>query len=92
MSDSEDYPAIEPIAVVGMAMRFPGELHSSDKFWDMISKGRSAHSEIPKDRFNIDGYYHPDSDRAGAVCASSPVYISRVLSCLDKREERLFSF
>ena len=58
---------LEPIAVVGMAMRFPGNSTSSDKFWEMLRKGRSAHREIPKDRFNANGYYHPDSARAGSV-------------------------
>lgn len=57
----------EPIAVVGMAMRFPGGSHSSAQFWDMLCKGRSASRPIPKDRWNHDGYYHPDGARAGSV-------------------------
>ena len=61
------YNAAEPIAVVGMAMRFPGDAKSSEQFWDMLSKGRSAHGKVPKDRFNADGYYHPDPARAGSV-------------------------
>jgi acyl transferase domain-containing protein len=40
--------AMEPIAIVGMAMRFPGGSHSSEQFWDMLAKGRSAHKKIPK--------------------------------------------
>ena len=57
----------EPIAVVGMAMRFPGGSHSSAQFWDMLCKGRSASRPIPKDRFDNAGYYHPDGARAGSV-------------------------
>ncbi len=67
MSVTGDHDFVEPIAIVGMAMRFPGGSHSSEQFWDMLCKGRSAHAEIPKDRFNAEGYYHPDSARAGAV-------------------------
>jgi acyl transferase domain-containing protein len=92
MSTSEDHPALEPIAIVGMAMRFPGGSNSSDKFWDLISTGRSAHSPIPKDRFNVDGYYHPDSARAGAVSAYPFMHVYRVLSSLDERQEWLFPF
>jgi len=58
---------MEPIAIVGMAMRFPGGSHSSEQFWQMLSEGRSAHKKIPKERFDVEGYYHPDAARAGAV-------------------------
>jgi acyl transferase domain-containing protein len=58
---------VEPIAIIGMAMRFPDGSHSSDQFWQMLSEGRSAHRNIPKERFDSEGYYHPDPSRAGAV-------------------------
>lgn len=57
----------EPIAVVGMSIRFPGEATSPEAFWDMLVAGRSAWSEIPKNRFNVDAYYHPNPDRIDAV-------------------------
>ena len=67
-STGDVYAAAEPIAVVGMAMRFPGDSNSGEKFWEMLSKGRSAHGEVPPERFNAKGYYHPDSARVGSVC------------------------
>ncbi len=48
MSLPEGNEAMEPIAIIGMAMRFPGGSHSSEQFWDMLAKGRSAHKKIPK--------------------------------------------
>jgi Beta-ketoacyl synthase, N-terminal domain len=65
---------IEPIAIVGMAMRFPGGSHSSEQFWQMLIEGRSAHKKIPKERFDAEGYYHPDAARAGAVSLYSLAY------------------
>lgn len=56
-----------PIAVVGIGCRFPGDATSPDKLWELISKGRSAHGEFPKDRFNIDAFYHPSGERQGTV-------------------------
>jgi len=56
-----------PIAVIGIGCRFPGDATSPDDFWKLISEGRSAHSEIPKDRFNIDAFYHPAGERKGSV-------------------------
>lgn len=67
MSLPKETEAMEPIAIVGMAMRFPGASHSSEQFWQMLSEGRSAHKKIPKERFDVEGYYHPDAARAGSV-------------------------
>jgi hypothetical protein len=98
---SEDVEAgMEPIAIVGMAMRFPGGAHSSQEFWEMLKEGRDGWAPIPKHRYNIDGYYHPDNARAGSVGFSlnlvgshdtdlSADMAQRVpLSCWGLREER----
>ena len=73
-SSSIGLPATEvmPIAIVGMACRFPGKGSSPEGLWDMCCKGQSAWSEIPKDRINIDGFWHPDKSKIGCV-SSSPV-------------------
>jgi acyl transferase domain-containing protein len=57
-----------PIAIVGMGCRFPGDATSPTKLWDMLINKRSARQETPPDRFNINAFYHPDSDRGGTVC------------------------
>lgn len=57
----------EAIAVVGLDLKFPGDAASPESFYEMLLRGRSALSEIPSDRFNIDSFYHPDAERAGAV-------------------------
>jgi acyl transferase domain-containing protein len=82
MSTPEGNGAIEPIAIVGMAMRFPGASHSAEQFWEMLSNGRSAHKKIPKERFDADGYYHPDAARAGAVCDASNYHSQRAIYCM----------
>lgn len=56
-----------PIAVIGIGCRFPGDATSPEDLWKLISEGRSAHSAIPKDRFNIDAFYHPAGERQGTV-------------------------
>ncbi|KAI0595228.1 ketoacyl-synt-domain-containing protein [Biscogniauxia sp. FL1348] len=59
--------AWDPIAVVGIGCRFPGTATSPSKLWQMLQKGESAWSEIPPDRFNINSFYHPNTERQGSI-------------------------
>jgi acyl transferase domain-containing protein len=59
--------ACMPIAVIGMGCRFPGDATSPEHLWELLENGRSAWSTFPRDRINIDGFYHPSSDRQGSV-------------------------
>src|SRR5690606_19712748 len=51
-------PAVrhEPIAIVGMACRFPGA-DSPDRFWYLLADGRDIIREIPADRFDVDALF-----------------------------------
>ena len=63
-----------PIAIVGMACRFPGDASNEKGLWEMCCEGRSAWSEIPKTRMNAAGYYHPDPSNTGSVWHIDPKY------------------
>ncbi|KAL2128609.1 hypothetical protein VTI74DRAFT_8937 [Chaetomium olivicolor] len=52
-----------PIAIIGMSCRFAGDVDNPEKLWDLLAEGRSAWSEIPKERFNIDGFHHPNFEK-----------------------------
>ena len=58
---------MEPIAIIGMATRFPQDATSTEKLWEFLLKGRNAHTPFPKDRINADGHYHPDPEHGGTV-------------------------
>ena len=58
---------IEPIAVIGLDLKLPQDAATPEGFFEMLKEGRSALTEVPKDRYNLDAFYHPDSDRAGTV-------------------------
>jgi hypothetical protein len=62
---------LEPIAIVGMAVRFPQGADSPDDVWKMLVEGRCASTEFPKDRLNIDGFWNSDPEKLNSV--SSPL-------------------
>lgn len=60
-------PTSQPIAIIGIGLRAPGDASDPENFWQMLVDARSARSEIPKDRYNVDGFYHPDPERLGSI-------------------------
>ncbi|PYH99747.1 ketoacyl-synt-domain-containing protein [Aspergillus ellipticus CBS 707.79] len=48
----------DPIAIVGMACRLPGENFSPSQFWEFLKRGGIASSEVPESRFSIDTHYN----------------------------------
>nr|XP_036581666.1 beta-ketoacyl synthase domain-containing protein [Colletotrichum truncatum]KAF6790109.1 beta-ketoacyl synthase domain-containing protein [Colletotrichum truncatum] len=62
-------PPNEPIAIVGSACRFPGDVNNPSKLWELLKEPRDLQTEVPKDRFNIDAFYHPDGSHHGRTNA-----------------------
>jgi hypothetical protein len=58
---------IEPLAIVGLSLKFPEDATDADSFWDMLMSGRNVSTEFPKDRLNIDSFNDPKHDRQGTV-------------------------
>ena len=56
----------EPIALIGSGCRFPGESNSPSKLWDLLSRPRDVLSQIPQERFDSEGFYHPDGLHHGS--------------------------
>ncbi|AYZ64937.1 amino acid adenylation domain-containing protein [Burkholderia multivorans] len=68
----------EPIAVIGMACRFPGSSDTPAAFWQLLDHARDAVTEVPRERWDIDRYYDPDPGAPGKMATRHGAFIERV--------------
>lgn len=57
----------EPIAVVGFAFKFPQDVTTEENLWKLLMERRSTMTEVPSNRWNLDGFYKPHGNHPGTV-------------------------
>lgn len=62
----------DPIVITGFAARLPQDADTSAGFWRMIYEGRNASTDVPKDRINMDAFYHPNPERPDTASIEKP--------------------
>ena len=68
----------EPIAIVGMACRFPGDADTPEAYWDLLRAGRDAIGAIPKDRWDNEAFFDPDPDAPGRIATRWGGFLSNI--------------
>jgi acyl transferase domain-containing protein/acyl carrier protein len=62
----------EPLAIVGMSCRYPGNVTSPQELWELLDAGRDAISEFPRDRgWDLERLCDHDPESRGTSCTSA---------------------
>ncbi|KAI2631585.1 hypothetical protein GGS21DRAFT_150278 [Xylaria nigripes] len=72
-----------PVAIIGVSGRFPGDATTPDRLWDMVSQARSALTDVPRERYNVDGFYHPSAERQGTTTTRKGHFLSSDVGLFD---------
>ena len=59
-SEGPSSHVVEPVAIIGMAMRLPGGVNNAESFWDLLVNKRDGRCQVPSNRYNVDAWYDPD--------------------------------
>jgi acyl transferase domain-containing protein/acyl carrier protein len=78
LAAAEERNRLEPIAVIGMGIDFPGSGRELSKFWEMIAEGRDAVTPIPAKRWDRDSLYAPGAGVPGKINTRHAAFLEDV--------------
>ncbi len=67
-----------PVAIIGMACRFPGGADSPEAFWSLLSQGIDAITETPTSKWDNVAFFDPDPDAPGKVATRWGGFLERL--------------
>jgi len=73
----------EPIAIIGMGCRYPGNVNNPEAFWQLLSEGRDAVIEVPPKRWQIHETCHTDSQMPGKMITTTAGYLTCPVDTFD---------
>ncbi|MEM7132773.1 MAG: type I polyketide synthase [Chloroflexota bacterium] len=59
----------QPIAIIGMGCRFPGEATNPQRFWSLLCNGADAISEVPTERWDWRLFYDEKREKLGKTAS-----------------------
>jgi acyl transferase domain-containing protein/acyl carrier protein len=68
----------EPVAIIGIACRFPGRTEGHEAFWDLLAAGRDAIGTVPSDRWDAAAYLDPDPAAPGKAYTQAGGFVDDV--------------
>ena len=82
LSDLEN-AAREPLAVIGMACRYPGGADTPEKFRVLLESGADAVGSIPAARWDARQYYDPDPEAPGKATTQQAAFLREPIDGFD---------
>ncbi|SMH62078.1 non-ribosomal peptide synthetase/type I polyketide synthase [Azospirillum agricola] len=73
----------EPVAVIGMACRFPGGANDPDAFWRLLDGGVDAIGTVPPDRWDAAAFLDPDGTTPGTMSTAKGGFLDVPLGSFD---------
>ena len=70
--------AADPIAIVGIGCRFPGECNDPESFWSFLLESRTTVSTIPRDRWDAEKWYGEGPDAVGLSTAAGASFLNSI--------------
>ena len=70
--------AAEPVAVVGIGCRFPGDVAGPEDYWRLLVDGEDAITEVPADRWDAEAFYDPDPLTPGRMTTKWGGFVSDI--------------
>ncbi len=53
----------EPMAIIGISGRYP-QAKNLDEYWGNLKSGKDCITEIPQERWSLEGFFHPNMEEA----------------------------
>lgn len=67
----------EPIAIIGLACRLPGDSNSPTSLWNFLEKGGIASNEAPESRYNLKAH-HDGSKKVRTMRSPGGMYLENI--------------
>lgn len=68
----------DPIAIVGMACRAPGDVRDPDTLWRVLTAGKTTAQEIPVDRFDAGPWHDDDPSAPGKISSIRGSFLGQI--------------
>ncbi|MEH3129196.1 MAG: polyketide synthase [Mycolicibacterium neoaurum] len=68
----------EPLAIVGIGCRFPGDADTANRFWRLLLDEVDATGDVPATRWNAQRYHDPNPAKMGKVVTRRGGFLSEI--------------
>ena len=68
----------EPLAIVGIGCRLPGDVDSPESYWDLLCSGTDATRVVPESRWNAARFHDPHPGKVGKMVTRRGGFLDEV--------------